>query len=80
MGTKSLLDFAVAHEMRDAVCDSMREDKADRIAELLQRSAPLSCQGTSDGTRFLDRGSQRSSSEALGIHVSFWPMFANAGF
>lgn len=44
MGSKSLLDFAVAHEMGHAMCATAQEDKANRVAGLLQRSAPLSCQ------------------------------------
>src|SRR5215469_7449194 len=44
LGTKELLDLAVAHEMGHGLCNSANEDEANHIATQLQADKVLSCE------------------------------------
>jgi hypothetical protein len=44
MGTTDLLNTAVEHEMGHALCRSLDEGKANRVAEILKQKRLLSCQ------------------------------------
>jgi hypothetical protein len=44
MGTTELLHTAVEHEMGHALCHTLREDKANHVADDLERKRPLTCQ------------------------------------
>ena len=44
MGTTELLHTAVEHEMGHAVCHSLKEEKANHVAALLERKRAISCQ------------------------------------
>jgi hypothetical protein len=44
VGMTELLHTAVEHEMGHALCHTLREDKANHVAEGLERKGPLTCQ------------------------------------
>jgi hypothetical protein len=43
MGRVDLLDFAIRHEMGHALCNDPSEQNANRVAQLLQSGATISC-------------------------------------
>ena len=44
MSTSNLLDFAIAHELGHAFCNDRDEDKARRVARMLQEGLAISCE------------------------------------
>jgi hypothetical protein len=44
MGTRDLLDLAIRHELGHALCNDTNERNADRVAKLLEKGKPVSCE------------------------------------
>lgn len=44
MKMRDLLDFAIAHELGHALCNDANERDADRVARLLTKRKPVSCE------------------------------------
>jgi hypothetical protein len=44
-GRDSLLDLAVRHELGHALCTEQNEQRADRVARLLEQKKPVACEG-----------------------------------
>lgn len=44
MGTRDLLDLAIRHELGHALCNDVNERNADRVAGLLEKGRPVSCE------------------------------------
>jgi hypothetical protein len=44
MSTRSLLDFAIRHELGHALCNDPSEQHADRIATLLEQKKAITCE------------------------------------
>jgi len=53
MTVENLLDLAVRHELGHALCNERNEAKADRIAAMLQKKKPISCDVQTAGARRL---------------------------
>ena len=55
LGRVALLDLAVRHELGHAFCSDPGERNADRVAKLLERNKPVSCDRKGPGRAWLDR-------------------------
>lgn len=53
MALENLLDLAVRHELGHALCNERNEAQADRIAAMLQKKKPISCDVQTAGARRL---------------------------
>lgn len=51
LGRGALLDLAVRHELGHAFCSDASERNAERVAKLLERNKPVSCDGKGDTPR-----------------------------
>jgi hypothetical protein len=48
MGTRDLLDLAIRHELGHALCNDANERNADRVARLLEKGRPVSCEAKAE--------------------------------
>jgi hypothetical protein len=48
MGTRDLLDLAIRHELGHALCNDANERNADRVAKLLEKGKPVSCEAKAE--------------------------------
>jgi len=48
MGTRDLLDLAIRHELGHALCNDTNERNADRVAKLLEKGKPVSCEAKAE--------------------------------
>jgi hypothetical protein len=48
LGRQSLLDLAIRHELGHALCNDLSERKADRVAKLLEKGKPFSCEANAE--------------------------------
>jgi hypothetical protein len=48
MGTRDLLDLAIRHELGHALCNDGNERNADRVAKLLEKGKPVSCEAKAE--------------------------------
>jgi hypothetical protein len=48
MGMSDLLDLAIRHELGHALCNDANERNADRVARLLEKGKPVSCEAKTE--------------------------------